>query len=254
MLINSLIVFSPLEQFEILETLESLTNILVFIVLPLFFVSTIFKLVVYKQLFFTHSSALWAHFFEVFVEQILLLVWQNLGVLTGQRYFTWLTIIFLTICSWNLIGIVPYAFTVTSQIVVTFLLAIIFFGGINLRAILDKRFAFFDLFVPQNAPHNIKAFLIVIELISYVARVFSLAIRLFANIIAGHTLLKILISFTFNLIGPIATFNWIFLFVGLIPFILITLITLLEVSIAVLQAYVFTVLLCLYIRDLHVAH
>jgi len=97
-------------------------------------------------------------------------------------------------------------------------------------------------------------FLVVIELISYIARVFSLAIRLFANMMAGHTLLKILIGFSFIIALQNLNSTWPLLFVAFIPFLLVFIITFLEVGIALLQGYVFTVLMCLYIKDLYVAH
>ena len=135
-----------------------------------------------------------------------------------------------------------------------FFLSFTLFMGINIRALLDKKFHFFSLFLPSGAPMVIAPFLVIIELISYVARVFSLAIRLFANMMAGHTLLKILIGFSYLIIVDSLTNNWPLFFVGLIPFFLVYIITFLEVAIALLQAYVFTVLLCLYIKDLYVAH
>ena len=91
---------------------------------------------------------------------------------------------------------IPFTFTVTSHIIVTFCLSFCLFVGINIRSLLDKKLSFFALFLPSGAPLLIAPFLVVIELISYIARVFSLAIRLFANMMSGHSLLKILTNFT----------------------------------------------------------
>jgi len=161
---------------------------------------------------------------------------------------------FFSIAGLNLVGMIPFAFTVTSHIIVTFTLSFTLFVGINLRAVIDKQFGFFSLFLPSGAPIVIAPFLVVIELISYIARVFSLAIRLFANMMAGHTLLKILIGFSFIIAIQNLNSTWPLLFVAFIPFLLVFIITFLEVAIALLQGYVFTVLMCLYIKDLYVAH
>ena len=109
---------------------------------------------------------------------------------------------------------------------------------------------FFAIFLPKGTPLNITFLLILIELISYIARVFSLSIRLFANMMAGHTLLKILIGFSFSLM-----FNNIFLVpIAFIPWIIVTIIFVLEMLIAFLQAYVFVVLFCIYINDVVASH
>ena len=95
----------------------------------------------------------------------------------------------------NLLGMVPYTFTVTSHLIVTFSFALGLFIYINLLGFLKNGLLFFVLFLPSGAPLALSPFLIIIELISYIARVFSLSIRLFANLMAGHTLLKILAEF-----------------------------------------------------------
>jgi len=131
----------------------------------------------------------------------MIIVYRNVGLKVGTIYFTFLASIFLIISLFNIIGMFPYSFTITSQIIVTFTLSFVMFIGINIRAILDKKLQFFSLFLPSGAPFIITPFLIIIEIISYIARVFSLAIRLFANMMAGHTLLKILINFSFIIIS-----------------------------------------------------
>ena len=245
---------SPLEQFEILYYCNLITNSNMFLMLALFFLSLLY--IVYKNQvtwlpFFMNT---WVNLLEILNEQIIILIVRNLGVKVGQLYYSWILFSFLLIASLNLIGMVPYAFTVTSHIIVTFSLAFMFFVGINLRAIIDQKFHFFNLFLPSGAPVVIRPFLVIIELISYIARVFSLSIRLFANMMAGHTLLKILIGFAFLISIQLQTTNWLVSLLGLIPFFLVFIITFLEVAIALLQAYVFTVLLCLYIKDLYNAH
>lgn len=149
---------------------------------------------------------------------------------------------------------IPFTFTITSHIVVTFAISFILFIAINTHSIANKEFSFTALFVPSGAPTLILPFLVIIEIISYIARVFSLAIRLFANMMAGHSLLKILIGFAFVIAFKLNTSVWPLYFLGLIPFFIVFIITFLEVAIALLQGYVFTVLMCLYIKDLHTSH
>ena len=119
-----------------------------------------------------------------------------------------------------------------------------------MRMFFHRPWSYFNIFLPGKVPVVIMPFLVVVEVVSYIARVFSLAIRLFANIIAGHTLLKILISFTYSMF-IIISYKWFFFPLSFLPLLIVLLITFLEVVIAILQAYVFFVLVCLYIRDLY---
>lgn len=141
---------------------------------------------------------------------------------------------------------IPYSFTVTSHIVVTFTLSLSIFIGVTLIGLKIHGLHFFSFFVPQGAPKLLLPLLVVIEAISYTARAFSLAIRLFANMMSGHTLLKIIASFGWTLItmGGIAL-----PLLSVIPIALILAITGLEIGIAFLQAYVFTILTCIYLND-----
>jgi ATP synthase subunit 6 len=257
-------VYSPLEQFDILNLgslgffgisiITSNTNaefflVMTFVVLSLFFIN-------YNQngLWIPAKKQSLSYVLELIYQELMVIVFRNVGLTVGQLYFPWLVFIFLVIAGLNLMGMIPYAFTITSHIIVTFAFSFTLFIGINIRAILDKQLHFFSLFLPSGAPIVVAPFLVVIELISYIARVFSLAIRLFANLMAGHTLLKILIGFSFTIAVQNMTGNWPLLIAALIPFFVVFMITFLEVAIALLQGYVFTVLMCLYIKDLYVAH
>lgn len=244
---------SPLEQFEILPIFSfGINNTVLFIIFGFCILG--FLLNGFQRSNIMFNLNVWYQLCIIIIEQVSILVMRNLGVVTGQYYLTWLLFCFLVIGCFNLLGIIPYAFTVTSHIIITFNLAFILFIGINIKAILVQKLQFLQIFLPGGAPFLIMPFLILIELISYVARVFSLSIRLFANIMAGHTLLKILIGFTFLLMFEVPQFGWLSIIVGSIVFLLVYIITFLEIAIAILQAYVFTVLMCLYVRDLHVAH
>ena len=146
----------------------------------------------------------------------------------------------------NIIGIIPYVITVTSQIFTTLSLAVIYFITFVVDDIRIKKIEFLSKFVPKDVPLYILPLLIPIEFISYGARIISLAIRLFANLTAGHTLIKILSKFLSNIFVILAVFT--FGAVGLV--VRITVITVLELIIAFLQAYVFLILLAIYMSDL----
>ena len=160
-------------------------------------------------------------------------------------YFPVVFTIFLFILLSNLIGMIPYSYTITSSFVVTLFFSLGFFIGVNIIGVFIHKLKIFNLFLPGGTPAVIVPILIIIEFISYFARILSLAIRLFANMMSGHTLLKILIGFvwtmmTSSLMGTLCFF---------IPMTIIFMVTVLELAIAFLQAYVFTVLLSIYLND-----
>jgi ATP synthase subunit 6 len=163
----------------------------------------------------------------------------------GYRYFPLIFVLFLFILFCNILGMIPYSFTITSHIVVTFALSLAFFTGINVVAFRTHGLHFFSLFLPAGAPLVMAPFLVPIELLSYFIRVLSLAIRLFANMMAGHCLLKILAGFGWTML----TMGGLMSIASLAPFIVVFAITGLEIAIALLQAYVFAILICLYLKD-----
>jgi len=156
----------------------------------------------------------------------------------GRRYFPWIFTLFMFILFGNMLGMIPSAFTFTSHIIVTFAMALAVFTFVTLLAIVKHGFRFFSFFVPPGAPMAMWPLLIPIEVISYLSRPVSLSVRLFANMLAGHTLLKVFAGFVVAL-G----------FAGIVPLLFIVALTGLEILIAFLQAYVFTILTCLYIND-----
>lgn len=160
----------------------------------------------------------------------------------SQAYLPIIFTLFMFILTANLIGMSLYSFTLTSHVTIAFTLSFAFFISIIVIGILIQKVAFLNTFIPQGAPKSLKPFLIVIEIISYFSRPLSLGIRLFANLMAGHTLLAILANFTFL----ISKKNVI---ISILPFFLIVAIVGLEAMIAGLQAYVFTILVCIYLND-----
>lgn len=172
------------------------------------------------------------------------MVKENLYI-RKQQYFSVLFYLFFTVLVANLVGMIPYSFTITSSFVVTFFLAMMHFVAINHLAVVKHQWHVADLFLPSGAPLMIAPFLIFIEAVSYVARVFSLSIRLFANMMSGHALLKILIGFSWALLSS----GTVMVLLAAFPWIIVTAIMFLELLIAFLQAYVFTILVTLYIND-----
>lgn len=171
--------------------------------------------------------------------------------LKRKEYFSIMFFLFSFILLSNLFGLVPYTFTITSSFVVTFFLAATHFIAINIIGIFKQGWTFFNLFLPSGVPIFISPFLVIIELISYIAKVFSLSIRLFANMMSGHALLKILIGFSWSML---TSGSVLFYGLAILPWLIVTTIMFLELLIAFLQAYVFVVLIAIYINDVTSEH
>jgi F-type H+-transporting ATPase subunit a len=179
----------------------------------------------------------WQSVAELFYEFIANMVRDNVGS-AGRPYFPFIFSLFMFVLFGNLIGMVPYSFTYTSHIIVTFALAFFIFLGVTVIAIARHGFHFFTYFAPKGMPLPLLLLLIPIEIISYCIRPMTLSIRLFANMMAGHTMLVIFAGFVFAL--------GIF---GILPLAFDIFFILLELLVAVLQAYVFTILTCIYLHD-----
>jgi len=156
----------------------------------------------------------------------------------GRPYFPFIFSTFMFVLVGNLLGMMPYGFTFTSHIVVTFTMALFVFLGVTLIAIFKHKMHFFTLFMPPGVPMYMAPLLIPIEIISYLSRPISLSVRLFANMLAGHTLLKVFAGFIIALGAA-----------GIAPWFFVVALTGLEIVIAFLQAFVFTILTCLYLND-----
>jgi ATP synthase subunit 6 len=240
--------YSPLDQFEIFsihkENVESLTftNSAFFIVLIFVLLNLLFKFSLHK------NTNIFANNYNYFLYRLFSFVKELVKENLGTKYMIFFPLIFFLfnfILFSNMVGMVPYSFTVTSHIMVTFTLSFAFFWGINLLGIRKHGFHFLSLFLPGGSPIMIAPFLVIIELVSYIARVFSLAIRLFANLMSGHTLLKILSNFGWLMLSNFGF--WVI--ASLVPILIVFAVTGLEIAIAFLQAYVFTILICIYLND-----
>ena len=179
----------------------------------------------------------WQSMTEMFYGFVSNILDETMGV-KGRKYFPFIFTIFMFIFMGNVIGMIPYAYTFTSQIIVTFGLAMIAFGMATLIGFMHHGFHYFTLFVPKGAPVYMLPLIVPIEILSYLSRPVSLSVRLFANMMAGHTMLKVFAGFTVAL--------GIF---GVAPLFVNTLLTAFEILVAVLQAYVFTILTCIYFQD-----
>jgi ATP synthase subunit 6 len=248
--------YSPFEQFNILNLFSMkitnflkiyISNVTLYIyILFLIILYSFFVLCIYKSWLI---PKIWQYFFEEFFLFTKILVYSNIGTQFG--YFIPIIFTLFTIISVaDIIGIIPYAYCITSQIILTLTISTLHFIWYNIIGILKQKFTFFELFLPPGVPLLLVPFLIMIELISYIARLFSLAIRLFANMMAGHILLKLLSVFIIFLVLSLS--GWIIL--NNIPLILLYIFYILEIAIAFLQAYVFTILICIYSNDMVSAH
>ena len=234
---------SPLAQFEIKTLVDinvtgidaSFTNSSLFMVLT---VATITLFLVGGM----RKSALvpgrWQSMAELSYVFIANMLKDTVGS-EGRPYFPFVFTIFMFVLVGNMWGVMPYSFTFTSHIAVTFAMAFFIFVGVTLIAIAKHKLHFLAFFMPPGVPMYMAPLLVPIEIISYLSRPISLSVRLFANMLAGHTLLKVFAGFIISL-GIAA---------GWLPFVFVVALTGLEFVIAFLQAFVFTILTCLYLND-----
>ncbi len=233
---------SPLEQFEIIPILNiksgnidlSFTNSSVAMVLTVAIITLFITISVNTRAIIPSRLQLLSELSYNFIAQLL----KDTVGSDGRRYFPFVFTIFMFVLIGNMVGMIPYSFTFTSHIIVTFALASVVFIGVTVLGFIKHGFHYFALLAPPGLPWYMLPILIPIELISYLSRPISLSVRLFANMLAGHTLLKVFAGFVLPL--GIA---------GILPFAFIVALTGLEILIAFLQAYVFAILTCLYIND-----
>ena len=157
----------------------------------------------------------------------------------AKSFFPFIFTLFMFVLFCNMIGMLPYSFTVTSHIIVTFMLAATVFIGVTIIGFIKHGIKYLELFVPKNVPIILLPLIIVIELISYLSRPVSLSVRLFANMMAGHTMLKVFGGFiiSLGLLGGWLPLSFSVALIGL------------EILVAFLQAYVFAILTCIYLND-----
>ncbi len=239
---------SPLAQFEISKLIQlnvgdfdvSFTNSSLVMVLSVVFILTILFFGL-KNLKIVPSKI--QSLVELSYEFISTMIGDNIGK-EGLKYLPFIFTLFFFILIGNLIGMMPLSFTWTSHIIVTFAIAFFIFLAATFIAIFKHGLLkFLGFFAPSGVPKPMLLLLVPIEIISYISRPISLSVRLFANMMAGHTLLKVIGGFVFVL-GANS-----FIIGGVLPLAFLVALTGLEIVIAFLQAYVFAILTCLYIND-----
>jgi F-type H+-transporting ATPase subunit a len=247
---SNLFINSPLEQFEVTSLLGlnapiigyinlTLTNLALYSTLVLF-------LIIGLHYMGNNDTKLlpskWSIALESLFASINSMVKEQIG---KEIYLPFIYSLFIFILIANLTGNVPYSFTITSSIIVSIGLSFTIFIGVTILGLSIHKVHFFSYFIPSGTPLALVPLLVLIELISYIARAGSLGIRLFANIVAGHTLLKILSTFLFQMFSGtilVALFT-------LIPFFIFIALIGLELAVSFIQAYVLTILTCSYIKD-----
>ena len=239
---------SPLEQFEITPYINfevggsniSFTNSSLAMVITVAIITLFLTLSVNTRSIIPKRMHLISELCYNFIAQLLN---DTIGD-QGRKYFPFVFTIFMFVLIGNMVGMLPYSFTFTSHIIVTFALALLVFIGVTVLGFVKHGFHFFSFFVIPGLPWYMLPLLIPIEVISYLSRPISLSVRLFANMLAGHTLLKVFAGFVVAM--PF--------FTGALPLAFIVALTGLEILIAFLQAYVFAILTCLYINDAYHLH
>jgi len=246
-------VLSPLDQFEVRDLFSfnanllgnihlSLTNIGLYLTISIFLILT-------YSLLATNNNKIIPNNWSISQESIYAtvhgIVVNQINPNKGQMFFPLMYVLFIFILVNNLIGLVPYSFASTSHFILTFSISFTIVLGATILGFQRHGLKFFSLFVPSGCPLALLPLLVLIEFISYLSRNVSLGLRLAANILSGHMLLSILSGFTYN----IMTSGIIFFILGLIPLAFIIAFSGLELAIAFIQAQVFVVLSCSYIKD-----
>jgi len=250
-------IYSPLEQFEVspmmifffgdvAPTSASMMYLYSFST-GMFYLATCVVVLVITFELSTFSTRVFPKPWQALAEKLYSFVYSEIAIQQIGRgvnlFYPLLFTTFVFIVACNFVGLVPFSFTVTSHITITFGLGLALFAGINILAVNIHGLHFLTLFYPKDAPLALAPLIVMIEAISYFFRVISLAVRLFANMMSGHALLKILVSFSW-----IAFANSIFsATIGILSVIFCVMV--LESGIAFVQAYVFVVLVCLYLKE-----
>jgi ATP synthase subunit 6 len=246
-----MLILSPLEQFSLSTLLQlnflgyniSITNATLFLVLSFSILYLMLTLATRESTVVPNNWQYVAEGLYNFVNESLVrdLIHNN----KGREYFPFIFVLFTFILTSNELGMIPYTFTVTSHLFVTFSMGITVFVAMTFVGFSTHGLHFFSFFVPPGCPLWIVPGLIGIELISYIFRAISISVRLFANIMAGHSLFKILAGFAWTMLslGFVGYFGSFVILSAILAF------TVLEVAIAFIQAYIFALLTCLYLND-----
>ena len=213
----------------------SFTNASLFMVVSSLAILIIFNLGSKKNSMLPNKLQLLAELSYSFVSKMI----SDTAGSKAKPYFAFIFSLFMFVLFCNMFGMIPYTFTVTSHIIVTFVLASFIFIGVTVIGFIKHGFGYLKLFVPSGVPVVLLPLIVVIEIISYLSRPISLSVRLFANMMAGHTMMKVFGGFVISLgiVGGWLTLSFSVALTGL------------EILVAFLQAYVFAILTCIYLND-----
>ena len=248
---------TPLEQFQIISLFSvkifcfdfSITNLVLINVIVLLIYSSVVFLFSSDTMYLKESTFFfvpnnWQILLETIYDVISQLLFDNINI-EGEKYFPFISVLFTFILFSNLVGLIPYSFTVTSHLIVTFTLSLSIFIGVILICLQKYKFEMLSLFIPSNTSFGLALLLVPIEFVSYIFKPISLGVRLFANLMAGHTLLKVIVGFSWSML----LLEDFFALVHLVPLLILILLVGLELGVAVIQAYVFTILTCIYLNE-----
>ncbi len=213
----------------------SFTNASLFMIISTVSILLIFNLGSKKNSILPNKIQLLAELSYTFVAKMI----SDTAGSKAKPYFAFIFSLFMFVLFCNMFGMIPYTFTVTSHIIVTFVLATFIFIGVTVIGFIKHGFGYLKLFVPSGVPAVLLPLIVVIEIISYLSRPISLSVRLFANMMAGHTMMKVFGGFVISL-GIVG---------GWLPLSFSVALTGLEILVAFLQAYVFAILTCIYLND-----
>ncbi|MDB4153495.1 F0F1 ATP synthase subunit A [Candidatus Pelagibacter sp.] len=213
----------------------SFTNASLFMIISSLAILIIFNIGSKKNSLLPNKIQLLAELSYIFVSKMI----SDTAGLKAKPYFAFIFSLFMFVLFCNMFGMIPYTFTVTSHIIVTFVLAAFIFIGVTIVGFAKHGFGYLKLFVPSGVPAILLPLIVVIEVISYLSRPVSLSVRLFANMMAGHTMMKVFGGFVISL-GIVG---------GWLPLSFSVALTGLEILVAFLQAYVFAILTCIYLND-----
>ena len=213
----------------------SFTNASLFMVLSTITILVIFNLGSKKNSLIPNKIQLLGELSYSFISKMI----SDTAGKKAKPYFPFIFSLFVFILFCNMVGMLPYSFTVTSHIIVTLTFAIFIFVGVTILGFFIHGFKYLKIFVPSGVPIVLLPIITIIEIISYLSRPVSLSVRLFANMMAGHTMLKVFGGFVISL-GLVG---------GWLPLSFSVALTGLEILVAFLQAYVFAILTCIYLND-----
>lgn len=246
----SFIITSPLEQFQIQSIIPltgpfqldfSITNsaLITFLAIIIFIAFT--QLSLHHQTLVPNNTQ---SILEILYEQTSTMVLENMGT-SGRKFFPLAFTTFTLILLLNLFGLIPYVFSVTAHIIITFGFSLAIWIAVTLLGLSNFKLQFLSMFMPPGSPIILAPLLVFIELLSYTARAISLGVRLAANITSGHILLAIISGFAWKMF----TFGGILTLMSFFPVLILLFLSALELAVAFIQAYVFTLLTCIYLND-----